>query len=202
MTPLRTRSARYRWLAIKVRTLAAQSAARLIYSIPRRDSRSPNCPKRSPEIVTRSCSPESRAAYWRIHSQGWIDAIRALRPKEPMYTFWDDMRNRWERDSGLRLDHILLSSVLTKRLQGPGVDRHIRGREDASDAPVWVELRDAPNRRLMRALAAAARQRPPRRLRRKLRNPSVGPAIRRRTPTVGPREPKPSPGPSWSRSSV
>jgi hypothetical protein len=64
-----------------------------------------------------------------------------------MYTFWDYMRNRWERDSGLRLDHIPLSFVLTKRLQGTGVDRHIRGREDASDhAPVGAEFHDARNR--------------------------------------------------------
>ena len=91
--------------------------------------------------------PESRAAYQRLLAQGWTDAIRALHPKEPMYTFWDYMRNRWERDGGLRLDHILLSSALKERLQSAGVDRHIRGLEDASDhAPVWVELRDAPNR--------------------------------------------------------
>jgi exodeoxyribonuclease III len=91
--------------------------------------------------------PEGRAAYQRLIGQGWTDAVRALHPKEPMYTFWDYMRNRWERDGGLRLDHILLSSVLTKRLQGAGVDRHLRGLEDASDhAPVWIDLREAPNR--------------------------------------------------------
>ena len=90
--------------------------------------------------------PQSRAAYQRLLAQGWTDAVRALHPKEPMYTFWDYMRNRWERDGGLRLDHILLSSALTERLQSVGVDRHIRGLEDASDhAPVWVELRDAPD---------------------------------------------------------
>ena len=92
--------------------------------------------------------PESRAAYQRLLAQGWTDAIRALHPKEPMYTFWDYMRNRWERDGGLRLDHILLSSALTERLQGAGVDRQTRGMEDASDhAPVWVRLRDGPDRR-------------------------------------------------------
>ena len=85
--------------------------------------------------------PQSRAAYGRLLEQGWIDAIRALHPKEPMYTFWDYMRKRWERDGGLRLDHILLSPVLTERLQGAGVDRHTRGMEGASDhAPVWAEL--------------------------------------------------------------
>src|ERR1700689_1928793 len=91
--------------------------------------------------------PESRAAYQRLLAQGWTDAIRALHPKEPMYTFWDYMRNRWERDGGLRLDHILLSSTLTERLQSAGVDRQTRGMEDASDhAPVWVRLRDGPDR--------------------------------------------------------
>ena len=92
--------------------------------------------------------PESRAAYQRLLAQGWTDAIRALHPKEPMYTFWDYMRNRWERDGGLRLDHILLSSTLTERLQSAGVDRQTRGMADASDhAPVWVRLRDGPDRR-------------------------------------------------------
>jgi exodeoxyribonuclease-3 len=91
--------------------------------------------------------PESRAAYQHLLAQGWTDAVRALHPNEPMYTFWDYMRNRWERDGGLRLDHILLSSALTERLQSAGVDRHIRGLEDASDhAPVWAELRKAPDR--------------------------------------------------------
>jgi exodeoxyribonuclease-3 len=92
--------------------------------------------------------PESRAAYQRLLSQGWTDAVRALHPKEPMYTFWDCMRKRWERDGGLRLDHLLLSPALAERLEEAGVDRGVRGLEDASDhAPVWVKLRDAPNRR-------------------------------------------------------
>jgi exodeoxyribonuclease III len=91
--------------------------------------------------------PESRAAYRCLLSQGWTDAIRGLHPNEPMYTFWDYKRKRWERDGGLRLDHILLSSALIERLEDAGVDRQIRGMEGASDhAPVWVRLRDAPDR--------------------------------------------------------
>jgi exodeoxyribonuclease-3 len=76
--------------------------------------------------------PESRAAYKRLLSQGWSDAIRALHPQEPMYTFWDYKRNRWERDGGLRLDHLLLSPALTERLQAAGVDRQARGMEGAA----------------------------------------------------------------------
>ena len=87
--------------------------------------------------------PESRAAFRRIVDQGWVDAIRTLHPDEPMYTFWGYMRNRWARDGGLRLDHLLLSADLAKRLTDAGVDREVRGQEGASDhAPAWVVLKD------------------------------------------------------------
>ena len=86
--------------------------------------------------------PETRAAYKRLLSQGWTDALRARHPNEPMYTFWDYKRRRWERDAGLRLDHLLLSRSIARRLTGAGVDRAIRGQEGASDhAPVWIELK-------------------------------------------------------------
>lgn len=85
--------------------------------------------------------PESRAAYRQLLDQGWTDAVRKLYPEEPMWTFWDYMRNRWERDGGLRLDHLLLSPAALERLEDAGVDRHVRGLEGASDhAPVWMRL--------------------------------------------------------------
>ena len=85
--------------------------------------------------------PAPRAAYRRLLAQGWLDAIRALFPDEPVYTFWDYLRNSWARDAGLRIDHVLLSESLKPRLVAAGVDRHVRGRDNASDhAPVWIEL--------------------------------------------------------------
>ena len=87
--------------------------------------------------------PQSRAAFQRLLRQGWIDAIRALHPEDRIYTYWSYMRNRWPRDAGLRLDHILLSPDLRRRLVASGVDREVRGKANASDhAPVWVELGD------------------------------------------------------------
>ena len=89
--------------------------------------------------------PQSRAAFQRLLRQGWTDAIRALHPDERLYTYWDYMRNRWPRDAGLRLDHILLSPSLRERVVASGVDREVRGRDNASDhAPVWVELGAGP----------------------------------------------------------
>ena len=85
--------------------------------------------------------PETRAAYKKLVDQGWTDALRRLFPDTPMYTFWDYKRRRWERDAGLRIDHLLLSPSLKARLKRGGVDRAVRGAEGASDhAPAWIEL--------------------------------------------------------------
>ncbi|MDP9088291.1 MAG: exodeoxyribonuclease III [Pseudomonadota bacterium] len=86
--------------------------------------------------------PESRAAYARLLEQGWTDALRSLYPKERIYTFWDYFRNHWQKNSGLRIDHLLLSSSLKKQLVDAGVDREVRNGPHASDhAPVWIELK-------------------------------------------------------------
>jgi len=86
--------------------------------------------------------PKSRAAFKKLVDQGWCDAIRTLHPDKPMFSFWDYKRNRWPRDAGLRLDHLLLSPQLAPRLLKAGVDRKIRGEEGASDhAPAWAVLK-------------------------------------------------------------
>ena len=59
-----------------------------------------------------------------------------------MFTFWDYKRNRWPRDAGLRLDHLLVSPALASRLKKADVDRAARGQEGASDhAPAWIVLK-------------------------------------------------------------
>lgn len=88
-------------------------------------------------------APEVREAYARLLEQGWTDALRTLHPGERIYTFWDYFRNAFTRDAGLRIDHLLLSPPLAKRLRSAGVDSHVRGWEKTSDhAPVWIELAD------------------------------------------------------------
>lgn len=85
--------------------------------------------------------PKSRAAFKSLVAQGWTDAIRHLHPARPMFTFWDYKRNRWPRDAGLRLDHLLVSPMLAPRLKKAGVDRTVRGEKGASDhAPAWIVL--------------------------------------------------------------
>ena len=85
--------------------------------------------------------PESRDCYQRLLNQGWVDSIRHLYPDEPAFTFWDYFRQHWERDAGLRIDHLLVNSPLAPCLLDAGVDRWVRGQERASDhAPAWVKL--------------------------------------------------------------
>ncbi len=86
--------------------------------------------------------PESRACYQRLLDQGWTDSLRALYPEERVYTFWDYFRQHWQSNSGLRIDHLLVSKELKKRLVNAGVDAWVRGEEHASDhAPTWIEIK-------------------------------------------------------------
>ncbi len=85
--------------------------------------------------------PESRECYQRLLKQGWTDSIRHLHPDEAVFTFWDYFRKHWERNAGLRIDHLLLNGPLAPCLVEAGVDSWVRGQEHASDhAPAWVRL--------------------------------------------------------------
>jgi exodeoxyribonuclease-3 len=85
--------------------------------------------------------PESRAEYAQLLAQGWTDALRHVYPEQVPFTFWDYFRKHWERDAGLRIDHLLLSPDLLPRLRGAGVDRWVRALEKPSaHAPTWIEL--------------------------------------------------------------
>lgn len=85
--------------------------------------------------------PESRAAWREILHLGFTDATRSVTQAPEIYTFWDYQRGAWERNNGIRIDHLLLSPQAADRLTGAGIDSAVRGREKPSDhVPVWAEL--------------------------------------------------------------
>jgi exodeoxyribonuclease-3 len=85
--------------------------------------------------------PESRAALRKIVNLGYTDAFRACDAQPNQYTFWDYMAGAWQKDHGIRIDHILLSPQAADRLKRAGIDKQVRGREKPSDhVPVWAEL--------------------------------------------------------------
>ncbi|MDX2259697.1 MAG: exodeoxyribonuclease III [Hyphomicrobiaceae bacterium] len=85
--------------------------------------------------------PESRAAWRALTHLGLTDAIRATHPGAGVYTFWDYQAGAFQKDDGIRIDHLLLSAQAADLLQAAGIDKATRGWEKPSDhVPVWVEL--------------------------------------------------------------
>ncbi|WP_248730361.1 DNA ligase D [Pseudomonas sp. MWU13-2517] len=92
--------------------------------------------------------PESRECFHRLLDQGWIDSVRHLYPEERVYTYWDYFRQHWQKNSGLRIDHLLLNPVLAPHLKNAGVDAWVRGEEHPSDhAPTWIEVSSSLSRK-------------------------------------------------------
>ena len=85
--------------------------------------------------------PQSRAAFRRILHLGFTDAIATRLPGPGHFTFWDYQGNAWERDNGIRIDHLLLSPQAADLLRDAGIDRMVRAGDKPSDhVPVWAEL--------------------------------------------------------------
>ena len=85
--------------------------------------------------------PETRAAYRRILNLGLTEAFRARDPRPGQYSFWDYQAGAWERNNGIRIDHLLLSPQCADLLRDAGIDKGVRGGEKPSDhVPVWVDL--------------------------------------------------------------
>lgn len=86
--------------------------------------------------------PESRRAWRALSHLGLTDATRACLPEPGIFTFWDYQAGAFQKDDGIRIDHIFLSPQAADRLVSSGVDRGPRGGEKPSDhVPVWVELK-------------------------------------------------------------
>lgn len=85
--------------------------------------------------------PESRDAYRILLHLGLTDAIRATTDAAGVYTFWDYQAGAWQKNHGIRIDHLLLSPQAADQLRQCGIDKHTRGWEKPSDhVPVWFEI--------------------------------------------------------------
>ena len=85
--------------------------------------------------------PTTRARFRTLLNFGLTDALRAASDAPGLYSFWDYQAGAWQRNKGLRIDHLLLSPQAADRLTAVGIDKHVRGREKPSDhVPVWAEF--------------------------------------------------------------
>ena len=85
--------------------------------------------------------PPTRKRFQALLNLGLTDAIRAVSDAPGHYTFWDYQAGAWQKNNGIRIDHMLLSPQASDRLVTAGIDRHVRTWEKPSDhVPVWVDL--------------------------------------------------------------
>lgn len=85
--------------------------------------------------------PESRSAFRRLSNLGFTDALRSVTDAPETFTFWDYQAGAWQKNNGIRIDHILLSAEAADRLAAAGIDKHVRAWEKPSDhVPVWIDL--------------------------------------------------------------
>jgi exodeoxyribonuclease-3 len=87
--------------------------------------------------------PQTRARFQALVNLGLTDALRAVSDASDLYTFWDYQAGAWQKNNGIRIDHLLVSPQAADRLMAAGVDKHVRAWEKPSDhVPAWIELRD------------------------------------------------------------
>ncbi|MEW6121133.1 MAG: exodeoxyribonuclease III [Pseudomonadota bacterium] len=85
--------------------------------------------------------PPTRSAFRDLVNLGLTDAVRATSDSDRIFSFWDYQAGAWQRDLGIRIDHLLLSPQAADRLIAAGVDKHVRSWEKPSDhVPVWADL--------------------------------------------------------------
>ena len=85
--------------------------------------------------------PQTRERFRALVNLGMTDAIRATSDATDLYTFWDYQAGAFQKNDGIRIDHLLMSPQAADRLVDAGIDKHVRAWEKPSDhVPVWVDL--------------------------------------------------------------
>jgi exodeoxyribonuclease-3 len=85
--------------------------------------------------------PETRNSWRALLNLGLRDALRLCTDEAGLYTFWDYQAGAWQRNNGIRIDHLLLSPEAADEIRETGIDKYVRGREKPSDhVPVWVVI--------------------------------------------------------------
>jgi exodeoxyribonuclease-3 len=92
--------------------------------------------------------PQTRAKFRALTNLGLTDAIRAVSDAKDLYTFWDYQAGAWQKNWGIRIDHLLLSPQAADRLTTAGIDKHVRSWERPSDhVPVYADFAIDPAER-------------------------------------------------------
>jgi exodeoxyribonuclease III len=96
-----------------------------------------------PEVWTNDALflPPTRERFRSLLNLGLTDALRAVSDDPGLYSFWDYQAGAWQKNEGIRIDHLLLSPQAADRLVDAGIDKHVRSWDKPSDhVPVWIDL--------------------------------------------------------------
>ena len=94
-------------------------------------------------------SRPEREAFARLRRWGLVDAYRLHHPEPERFTWWDYRAGDFHRNLGMRIDHLLVTDPLARRVRWAEIDREARkGKPTPSDhAPVLLDL-DEPGHTL------------------------------------------------------
>ncbi len=85
--------------------------------------------------------PQTREAFRRLGNLGFVDAVRSVSAAPLIYTFWDYQAGAWQKNNGIRIDHLMLSPEAANHLASASIEKHVRAWEKPSDhVPVAIEL--------------------------------------------------------------
>ncbi|WP_432288378.1 exodeoxyribonuclease III [Aminobacter sp. BA135] len=85
--------------------------------------------------------PETRQAFRRLVNLGFTEAVRSVTDQRDVYTFWDYQAGAWQKNNGIRIDHLLLSPEAANRFTSASIEKHVRAWEKPSDhVPVAIDL--------------------------------------------------------------
>ena len=85
--------------------------------------------------------PQTRTKFRELANLGMTDALRAISNEHGLYTFWDYQAGAWQKNNGIRIDHLMVSPQAADRLSAAGIDKYVRAWEKPSDhVPVWIDL--------------------------------------------------------------
>ncbi|WP_395451369.1 exodeoxyribonuclease III [Aminobacter sp. UC22_36] len=85
--------------------------------------------------------PETRQAFRRLVNLGFTEAVRSVTDQRDVYTFWDYQAGAWQKNNGIRIDHLLLSPEAANRFASASIEKHVRAWEKPSDhVPVAIDL--------------------------------------------------------------
>ncbi|GAA2822814.1 exodeoxyribonuclease III [Aminobacter aminovorans] len=86
--------------------------------------------------------PETRQAFRRLVNLGFTEAVRSVTDQRDVYTFWDYQAGAWQKNNGIRIDHLLLSPEAANRFASASIEKHVRAWEKPSDhVPVAIDLK-------------------------------------------------------------